>query len=710
MRNPYFRALLALGIIAGLVLAGCSSPGEKRDDFVLKGKEREEQKDFLRARLEYKNAVQVDPKCVDCYASLARTEMALQNPKGAYAAYMRAVELAPERSDLQIDLGRLLLFGRASEKAEEKARLVLATDPQNLDAQLLLALALSVQKDKAKEALSILDNVRRTTPARQEGHILAARILAGQGDTAGAKALLEKGMEVVQDHRLLLQALLSIYAQENDWNGALATAKRLEALAPGEVNSYLTLARIYEQRRELGPAKEAWGKALEKDPHNQQLILAFAEFWVRQKRHSEAEAVLREGMAKESSAFELRLALGRLLAMTGRGKEGMEELEKIQEGDLTDPQRIRLMDEKARVLFATGKFAETQELVSKILEKNPKDAAALFIQARLALIRKDGETAVSAFRTLLDDAPDNIEYRLLLAEGHVLNGELKLAEDQLKQVTQKAPSDQRPWQALASVYLLERNPKGAQAVLNEALEKIPGSAILHELQGRIRGIQGDNEGAETSFRRAMEIAPNWLIPYRDLASLLASAGKLGEAERNLKEAVAKYPKAPNIRILLATFYEQTGKPAPAIAIYEELLSKSLENPLICNNLAYMYAEYFPTKENIARAMELVERAEAGLPDKATILDTKAWILFKSGDAKEALELLDQALANIQDKHPTLLYHKSVILAAMDRRDEALAVLQGVLEDQRPFPERKAAVRLMDEIKAGTVHADKKKNS
>jgi tetratricopeptide (TPR) repeat protein len=710
MHNPYCRTLLALGIIAGLVLAGCSSPGEKRDNFMLKGKEKEEQKDFVRARLEYKNAVQVDPKCIDCYASLARTEMALQNPKGAYAAYVRAVELAPERSDLQIDLGRLLLIGKAPEKAEEKARLVLATDPQNLDAQLLLALALSVQRDKAKEALSVLDDFRQANPARQEGYILAARILAGQDDTADAKALLEKGMEAIQDHRLFLQTLLSIYAQENDWDGALATAKQLEALAPEEVNSYLTLARIYEQRGELGPAQEAWGKALEKDPRNQQLILAFAEFWARQKRHSEAEAVLRDGIAKDPSAFELRLALGRLLAMTGRGTEGMEELRKIQESDLTDPQRIRLMDEKARVLFAMGKLAETQELVSKILEKNPKDAGALFIQARLALAGKDGETAVSALRTLLDDAPDNMKYRLLLAQAHVLNGELKLAEDQLRQATQKAPSDQRPWQALASFYLLEKDAESAQAVLTEALGQIPDSAILHELQGRVRWIQGDQKGAETSFRRAMEIAPNWLIPYRDLASLLASAGKPGDAERNLKEAVAKYPEAPNLKILLATFYEQTAKPAQAIAIYEDLLAKSPDNPLICNNLAYLYAEYFPTQENIARAMDLVQRAEAGLPDKATILDTKAWIVFKSGNAPEALQLLEQALANMEHKHPTLLYHKGAILAAMGRRDEALTALQDVLEDQHPFPERQAAVRLMDEIKAGAAQTDKKTNN
>ncbi|PXF57305.1 MAG: hypothetical protein C4B58_10420 [Deltaproteobacteria bacterium] len=681
-----------LGLILCLAISACSSPQEKRDSFMTKGEKLEAGKDYVRARLEFKNAIKVDPQCVDCYAGLAGVEIALKNFREAYAAYSRAVELAPERMDLQLALGRLFLLGRSADKAEEKARLIISKEPDNQNAQILLAMALTLQMDKREDALDLLKNIRNDAPARPEGYILAAKILSGQGYMSKAESMLRKGIENSQEPRPFLQALLSIYFQQRDWDGVLDVAKEMESLAPDDARSHQMLAQIYEQRGEIDLAKEAWQKALDKEPDNSQLVLALSQFWLGQQKSSEAETTLRDALGKKPEALELRLALARLLTITGRGSDALDVLEQIREKDISKPQRIALLNEKARILYFTGKLDESDELVSEILKENPKNPPALLIQARIALVRREGALAVTALRTLLDDAPDNVQYRILLAQAHLINKEFKLAEDQLRRATQKTPKDQRPWQALVKLYLLEKDMNLAQNAINDALKSVPDSAVIYELQGRVQWLKGDTSSAEKSFRKAIELNPNWLIPYRDLAGVLAKSNKLDVAEKGLKDAVAKHPKAWNLKILLATFYEQTGQAKSAISVYEGLIKNMPEHPLVYNNLAYLYTEHYDDKEHLAQAKDLAERALSKRPGDVSVLDTQAWILFKSGEPEKALEVIDTVDANVQN--PTLLYHKGVVLIALGEKEKARIALQQALEDENLFPEREKAQKLL----------------
>jgi Tfp pilus assembly protein PilF len=52
------------------ILAACGGPEEKKLKFYNKGKELYEKGDYVKAKLEFKNAVQIDPKYVDAYYML----------------------------------------------------------------------------------------------------------------------------------------------------------------------------------------------------------------------------------------------------------------------------------------------------------------------------------------------------------------------------------------------------------------------------------------------------------------------------------------------------------------------------------------------------------------------------------------------------------------------------------------------------------------
>jgi tetratricopeptide (TPR) repeat protein len=97
---------------------------------------------YAEAVIEYRNALQIDPNDAQAnlrlgLAYLSQQPLAYAQP--AFAALSKAVELDPSLLEAQLKLGELLALNRQFDAAKAKAQLVLAQNPQDLEALLLLA-------------------------------------------------------------------------------------------------------------------------------------------------------------------------------------------------------------------------------------------------------------------------------------------------------------------------------------------------------------------------------------------------------------------------------------------------------------------------------------------------------------------------------------------------------------------------------------------
>jgi lipoprotein NlpI len=72
-------------VLALLILvAACGSPDEKKMAFFEKGKSLLEAGDVVSARLEFKNAIQIDPDFAQAYHYLGMVELRQKNGKAAF--------------------------------------------------------------------------------------------------------------------------------------------------------------------------------------------------------------------------------------------------------------------------------------------------------------------------------------------------------------------------------------------------------------------------------------------------------------------------------------------------------------------------------------------------------------------------------------------------------------------------------------------------
>ena len=110
--------------IAALVLS-CGGPEEKKMVFFTKGKALYAQGDYVKARLEFKNAIQIDPTFADGHFMLGMVELKTRNLRKAFGSFSKAVDLDPDHVKANIELGKLYMMQKAFNKAMEKATFVL---------------------------------------------------------------------------------------------------------------------------------------------------------------------------------------------------------------------------------------------------------------------------------------------------------------------------------------------------------------------------------------------------------------------------------------------------------------------------------------------------------------------------------------------------------------------------------------------------------
>ena len=124
-----------LGVVMfAILLAACGGAEDRKAAHMAKGEEFLAAENYEKARLEFKNVLQIDPEDVAARFALAETAEKLQNLRGAVGNYLRVVELDPNHIEARIKLGQIYMLGRAFDKSGEQVEAVLVLEPENVDA------------------------------------------------------------------------------------------------------------------------------------------------------------------------------------------------------------------------------------------------------------------------------------------------------------------------------------------------------------------------------------------------------------------------------------------------------------------------------------------------------------------------------------------------------------------------------------------------
>lgn len=355
--------------------------------------------------------------------------------------------------------------------------------------------------------------------------------------------------------------------------------------------------------------------------------------------------------------------------------------------------------------FVTGRedTARAEKEYKSCLESYPAAPLAIQLATEFYDDTHRPEKAIELLKHAIGEAPENLSFRVLLAERLAAAGKV---DEALKMLTEAAQSFATPsaWQALAQLQRSHGHSQDAVKSLEQAAQLAGGddeslrfaqgelyvelgqldnaeatSAALTTpvykdlLRGRIRFAQGDPKGALEAFDAGLRRWPD-NTGARYLAGIAArDAGETGHAIDLLRQAD---PKATDAELALAEIYFDRGNyeaAAEHAALYlEKRDAKSLDAYSIAIRSA-VAAKQFDSARGTLKHMKGIGGSESRV-----LLEGAAIERAEKGP-KASLAVLEAAKLDLKDSENELVLRAVVEdLIAIGKSDAAVARIDGAI--------------------------------
>jgi predicted Zn-dependent protease len=576
------------------------------------------QGDFVKASIEFRNALQIQPKNPNAAVMAGEAAEKLGKVRDAAGLYQSVIDSAPDNAAARANLGRLYLYSGAPDRALSLVEPGLARHPD--DAPLLLVrAAVRAQTNNATGAREDAEHALRMAPDSEDAVGLLAGLYQQAGENDKAIALISDALGRMPTSVDLRQVLASLYVSTAQPARAEEQLRKIIELRPHVLTYRYELARYYVNTQRLDDAQRVLEQAVQVESRSDQAKLALADFMTVQRSPAAGEKTLRGFIARQPDNDALKIGLGELLHRSGALQSALLTFEEVAKRDATGPSGLTARDQMAVIKVEQGEYDAALQLIGEVLKANPRDNAALVQRATIELVRKEPAAAITDLRAVLRDQPNAISVRRLLASAFVDNGEPALAEEQLRVALQAAPGDTwvrldlarvlgQTGRASAAVALLEESIRGAptNAALREALVRAEiassdfaaarkaladlgtldsGSATVPLLAGEIAQASGQLAEATRDYEQALKLQPRNVEPLAALVKVEVAMNESGEAVARVRATVAADPHNALRQNLLAETLIAAKAYPEAISTLTTLIKTTPNWSLPYHNLA-----------------------------------------------------------------------------------------------------------------------------
>jgi tetratricopeptide (TPR) repeat protein len=442
-----------------------------------------------------------------------------------------------------------------------------------------------------------LTNALKAKPGDPAMLLLQARTLLALGDGEGASAALEQLYAGKAPEGELAQLAAEAALLRKNPDKALellgtatgSEAERLRAVAALQKGDFPAAQDHFEKAVQTGGTARSFAD--------------YARFRLMSGDIAGADELAKRATEADPGAIDT-LLIGAELAL--RHGDLQRSLALYSKAAKSYPTSLAALTGKAAVLGELGRLDEMEAAIGQAQAAAPDNKAVQFLQARLALARRDWDKVRSLIQPIESKLEPLDPLRQFYGEALLRLKQPQLAAAQLEPIVRAQPGNRDAVTLLGEAKLTAGDAAGAMAVLHPLVDQPSAGQTELALMAKAAKAAG-NPDAAAYEARSKRPAPQSL--GRDLAD--------GDAAM------------------------RSGNWAGAVKSYERLLSVSDgKNPVVLNNLAYAYTML----GNYDQAIAMADRALKVAPGNASVLDTAGWAWFKSGrNIARAKQLLRQAV-------------------------------------------------------------------
>lgn len=359
-------------------------------------------------------------------------------------------------------------------------------------------------------------------------------------------------------------------------------------------------------------AEEAFLKAKTLDPYSEEAYNFLGLLYLQQNLPQKAEDMLRRAIAIEPMYAEALRNLGKLYLQQERYGDAATFLRRTLAVDKNQPYTSYLL---GMALYFDGKPEQAVKAYEDAFELD----ANLPPEAHYNLGVAYHETsryldAVREYEAVLRSDPEHVNALNNLGLVYSVIGEKDRAIELFNRVLAIEPSNAKARINLGNVYLGTKD-------LVEA-EKIYRSAIATD--------QAD------------------ISPQLNLGVVYFEKGDFDQARREWEALLERDPNNLRVLSVMGSAFLEKKKYDDAIRVFGRMVELMPDNGSLANTLGYLLADQ---NRELERAGKLISRAlELDKPNRATYLDSLAWVRYRQGKFDEARSLQEKALSIFRISH------------------------------------------------------------
>ena len=587
-------------------------------------------------------------------------------------------------------LGRFLSLAAGLWLAASPA---LAADREEAEA-LLVEGANSFRSGDAAKGRALLGDAIKADPAWALPHAALSGVLLSQGDGFGGEAAAKRAVELGMAPRRTIQLIAHAVLLQGDAPRALKLAQNPGVLPKFAGYAARVRAKAFAALGDFTAAGREFDVARALNPNSAAILSDIGSF--RFDNGNMRGAI--EATGASIRIHPRRADSLRLMGVLMRGQFGLTAaIPWFRRALEIEPGNLELMRELAATLGDAGQTIEMLEVTRRMIELDPSNAQAFYLQAVLAarakkydlarslLYRTDGklddvpavillnaaldlqadnaEKAIARLENLVASQPGNLKAQRLLGAALWRAGDATSTIEALKRMANRSDADSYTLSVIGRAYEAEGEREQAATYLDRAAQPVRGEAVPFEMAGDLVRLAKSSVGPSDNADYAVPYI-NRLVLEGNTAEALVQAERLRNrnpgapaahvlvgdalmAQGRAGDAAKAYRDAANIRfsepvaLRMIDALNEAGDTPAALRVLDLFLA---QNPRSVPALL-LAADHFMATGRWDNAVGILEGLRTRLGNRdATVLNSLGWAWFNKGDAKKAAEFSGVAYA------------------------------------------------------------------
>lgn len=295
---------------------------------------------------------------------------------------------------------------------------------------------------------------------------------------------------------------------------------------------------------------------------------------IEEGKYSEAVIEFKNAVALDPNNTDALYQLGLAYLKLG-GSYGLQNGYKTFSNlALKSPDNITVQLKLGEILLIRNDIEAAETRADFVLAKQPKNAEAHLLRARIGGRKRQLDTAKKAYKQVIDLDKNILPAYHELAAILIVEKKIQEAEDLLHLAILQSPKVQNSYFVLAHFYQMMGKTKDEEAQYKKAIEIAPKNKAGYFLLARYYLRQKNGAEAENALKTASGIDKKDDEPFLILGDFYLGQNKTDSAEKAYLAAKSALPKSGKWGKRLAALYLSQSKNKQAAAEIDSLLQRN----------------------------------------------------------------------------------------------------------------------------------------